>query len=156
MARFLSIAAMVVAGIGIFLGFYYLPVRPQLALTVVTGTTVGVVGVLAFIRHVVFFRADAARLGWPTDRPDWAYEVGFANLAFAIMGLVAAFLAGGTLAQGLVLLGYAAYLLQAAILHFYRYLTDEVRSAARLWRSVLLTLLYAGIMAYFAAQAWRA
>lgn len=154
MARLLSIATVIVAGIGIFLGFYFLSSQPRLALAVVTGSTVGVAGCLAFVRHVVFHRSDAERLGWQTDRPDWMFEVGFANLAFGLMSLLAVWGKGGNLvAQAIVLFGYAAYLLQAAILHGYRYRTDPVRSPARLWRSVILTLLYAGMMAFFAMRA---
>ena len=48
---------------------------------------------------------------------------------------------------------YSFHLLQAAILHGYRCFTDEVRSAARLWRSVLATLLYVGLMTFFAINA---
>jgi len=68
---------MVIGGVGIFFGFYYLARAPQTSLSIVTATTVGIVGVLAFVRHVVFHKSDAARLGWETDRPDWMFEVGF-------------------------------------------------------------------------------
>ena len=90
MAKLISIAGMVVGAVGIFFGFYFLARAPALALSIVTGTTVGIAGVLAFIRHVVFHRSDAARLGWETDQPDWMFEVGFANLAFGAMGLLTA------------------------------------------------------------------
>ena len=65
-------------------------------------------------------------------------EVGFANLAFGFMALLAVFGGWGVKAQALVLLGYALYLFQAAMLHLYRYLTDETRSRVRLYRAVLL------------------
>jgi hypothetical protein len=108
---------------------------------------------LAFVRHVLFHKSDAARLGWETDRPDWMFEVGFANLAFGFMGFLAVFAKWGTQAQAVVLLGYALYLFQAAMLHGYRYFADAKRSPARLWRSVLATLLYAGLMTFFAVYA---
>jgi hypothetical protein len=81
------------------------------------------------------------------------FEVGFANFSFGFMGLLSVFWHWGAEAQSLVLLGYAVYLFQAAILHGYRYFTDEKKSPARLWRSCLTTLLYAGMMAYFACNA---
>jgi hypothetical protein len=155
MARFLGIISMVIAGIGIFWGFYYLSSRPLMSLTIVTMTCVGIVGILAFVRHVFFFRSDARRLGWQTDRPDWQFEVGFANLAFGIMGYIVAFGVSSFQTHFLVLLGYSVYLVQAALLHLYRYLTDTKRSPARLWRSVIATLLFAGMMIVFAVPAFR-
>jgi uncharacterized membrane protein YfcA len=146
---------MAVATLGIFFGFFFLSSQPIQALALVTGTCVGVVGILAFVRHVVFHRSDAARLGWQTDRPDWQFEVGFANLAFGVMGCAVAIWMPGFPAFFVVLLGYSAYLAQSAVLHFYRYLTDPVRSAARLWRSVIPTLLFAAMLAVFAARALR-
>jgi len=145
---------MFVGAVGLFFGFYFLGTAPHTSFAIVTGTTVGVVGVLAFVRHVFFFRSDAERLGWQTARPDWVFEVGFANLAFGAMGLVAGLASFGTKVQAVVLLGYALYLFQAAMLHFYRYLTELPRLPARLWRSVLATLLFAGMMTFFGVRAW--
>ena len=119
MAQLLNLGGMVVGAVGIFIGFYFLSTAPLTALAVVTGTCVGVVGVLAFLRHVVFHRADAARMGWQTDRPDWQFEVGFANLAFGIPGLLVALFLPSYPAFFVLLLGYALYLAQAAALHLY-------------------------------------
>jgi hypothetical protein len=153
MVKWLSILGIVVGGVGIFFGFYYLGTDPQRSLAIVTVTTVGIVGVLGFVRHFIFHKQDAKRLEWETDRPDWMWEVGFANLAFGFMGLVSVLAGWGTHAQAIVLLGFALYLLQAAMLHTYRYFTDEKRSAARLWRAVVLTFVIAGMMAFFAVFA---
>lgn len=152
MAGILSILSIVIVGVGIFLGFSALG-DGQSALEIVTLTTVGIVGVLSFFRHFAFHRSDARRLGWETDRPDWMFEVGFANLAFGFMGLFSVLADMGTTAQTVVLLGYAIYLFQAAMLHLYRYVTDEKKSQSRLWRSVILTLLYVGMMIFFAVNA---
>lgn len=153
MAKYISIISMIIGAAGIFFGFYYLNNLPQTSLKIVTVSTVGIVGVLAFIRHVVFHKSDAKRLGWETERPDWMFEVGFANLAFGFMGFFAVFANWGTLAQALVLFGYSFYLLQAAMLHTYRYFTDEQKNPARLWRSVIATLLYVVMMIFFAVEA---
>jgi hypothetical protein len=155
MAKWISIVSMAIGAVGIFFGFYYLADAPQTALSIVTVTTVGIAGLLAFVRHVLFHKSDAERLGWQTDRPDWMFEVGFANLAFGFMATVAVLARWGMQAQVIVLLGYALYLFQAAVLHGYRYFTDEKRSPARLWRSVIATLVYAGMMAFFAVYALR-
>jgi hypothetical protein len=152
-ARWISFARITVVSVGIFLGFFYLGSDMEKSLAIVTVTTVGIVGVLAWVGHFIFHKSDAARLGWQTDRPDWMWEVGFANLAFGFMGLLAVFAGWGIHAQALALLGYSFYLFQAAMLHLYRYLTDEVRSRARLYRAVLLTLVYVAMMTFFAVYA---
>ena len=151
-AKWISIARIAAVSVGIFLGFYYLGSDVARSLAIVTVTTVGIVGVLAFVGHFIFHKTDAARLGWKTDRPDWMWEVGFANLAFGLMGFLAVFADWGVHAQALALLGYSFYLFQAAMLHLYRYLTDEVRSRFRLYRAVLLTLPYAAMMTFFAVN----
>jgi len=140
---------MLVGAIGIFFGFYYLSSEPLISLNIVTITTVGIVGTLAFIRHVILHKSDAKRLGWETERPDWMFEVGFANLAFGLMGFLSVFAVGGNHAQVVVLFGYALYLFQAAGLHGYRYFTDEKKSPSRLWRCCIAALLYVGMMVFF-------
>jgi 1,4-dihydroxy-2-naphthoate octaprenyltransferase len=76
-----------------------------------------------------------------------------ARLAFGLMGLLVVLAGWATQAQAAEQHGYALYLFQAAGLHGYRYFTDEKRSAARLWRSFIATLLYAGMMTFFAIYA---
>ena len=152
MAGTISLVSMIIGSIGIFFGFYYLGTAPARALGLVTLATVGIAGILAFVRHVIFHKSDAKRMGWETDRPDWMFEVGFANLAFGFMGCLTVVARWGTTPQILVLLGYSLYLFQAAMLHAYRYFTDQKKSRARLWRSVIATLLYAGMMTFFAVS----
>ena len=149
MASLISISSMIIGSVGIFFGFYFISSDLSLAVKLVTLSTVGIVGTLAFVRHVIFHKDDAKRLGWETDRPDWMFEVGFANLAFGIIGIISV-LFWETTSQALVLIGYSVYLFQAAILHGYRYFTDEVKVPARLWRSTILSLVYVGMMIYFA------
>lgn len=150
MVKWIGLAGWIAVGVGVFLGFYYIGADPAKALAIVTVMTVGVEGITGWVRHLILYKEDARRLGWETDRPDWMWEVGFANLAFGLMALLAVFGGWGIKAQAIVLLGYAVYLFQAAMLHLYRYLTDEMRSHARLYRAVLLTLVMVGMMIYFA------
>lgn len=153
MAGILGYIGMLSGSIGIFIGFYYLQSNPAISLRVVTFSTVGLVGILAFVRHVIFHKSDAKRLGWETERPDWMFEVGFANLAFGAMGVLSVIGEQPQKTQAVVLLGYAIYLLQASALHGFRYFTDTLKSPARLWRSCIATLLYAGAMTFFAIKA---
>lgn len=84
-------------------------------------------GVLSWVRHVLTWKEDAARLD-AADRPTpfFQWEVGFANGAFALAGL---------LAMAAVVLGYAMYLLQAGMLNGRRYFSGQSRTPARLWGS---------------------
>lgn len=153
MVRIISILGMLAGTVGIFFGFFYLSNNPQMSLYIVTFTTVGITGVLGFVRHVIFHKSDAKRLGWETEKPDWMFEVGFANFAFGFMGIISVLAEWGMHVQAVVLLGYALYLFQAACLHGYRYFTDEIKSPARLRRSFLTTLLLACMMTFFALNA---
>ncbi|MFZ4481421.1 MAG: DUF6790 family protein [Rhodoferax sp.] len=150
MSRLIALSGMFIGAVGIFFGFYFLGNDPHRALAIVTTTTVGLVGVLAFVRHFIFHKADARRMGWETDRPEWAYEVGFANLAFGVMGFVSVFTNLGLQAQALTILGYAVYLMQAALLHGYQYFKGDSKSAEKLWRVVIGTASFAAMMLFFA------
>jgi len=151
MALLLMMVTYAVGGAGIFLGFLESDGTPDRRALVLL--SVGVVGVLSFVRHVIFHRSDAKRMGWETDRPDWMFEVGFANLAFGMMGLLAALGDWDVRARALVVLGYSLYLFQAAMLHLYRFLTDRPRSMARLWRSVVPSVAFSAMMAILAIPA---
>lgn len=155
MARLLHLAEMAIGAVGVFSGFYLLSDDPKLALRIVTGSCVGLVGTLAFVRHVLLHRSDAARLGWHTDRPDWQFEVGFANLAFGSTALLVALRLPSFPAFFALLCAYPVYLGQAAVLHLHRYLTDERPSSARLWDSVLGTALFAAMLGILTVRALR-
>ena len=152
MAAAIGYISMIIGSIGIFFGFYYLGNDPHTSIRIITSATVGIVGVLAFVRHVVFHKSDAIRLGWETDRPEFAYEVGFANLAFGLIGMLSSLKPLSPQTQAIIVLGYAIYLAQAGLLHGYLYLTDGKKSPARLWRSCLATLLFAGMMSFLSIR----
>src|ERR687889_2811379 len=106
-----------IAGIfGVGVGIWRLPDAAS-ALRVVTPTAVGLVGLLAFFRHFVFHESDAKRLGWESGSPEFQYEVGFANLAFALVAFLGYFGGWGLGALVAVVFGFGLYLLQAALLH---------------------------------------
>lgn len=152
MARILNLLGIGSGSVGIFLGFYFLGDDTSMMIRMVALFTVGINGTLAFARHVIFHKSDAERMGWKTDRPDWMFEVGFANLAFAVATFTGLLLKNSETALAVVTVGFAAYLLQAAILHAYRYFTDAEKAPGRLWRSFLLTLLFSGMMLFFAVK----
>jgi hypothetical protein len=36
---------------------------------------VGVVGIISFVRHSVYFRSDQVRMGWRQDRSRWGMRI---------------------------------------------------------------------------------
>src|SRR5918997_2281163 len=120
----LHILELVAGGLGLGVGFSRLPDAAS-ALAVATPTAVGLIGLLAFFRHFVFHQSDAKRLGWESGRPEFQYEVGFANLAFALVAFLAYFGGWGVGAQAAGVLGFGLYLLQAALLHTWQSMHGE-------------------------------
>ena len=138
-----------IGAVGIFLGFYFISGSgPDEAIRWVCLLSVGGVGLVAFLSHVVFAGADARRLSWPVG--GFQYEVGFANLAFALAAILAVALAWGAKAQAALVLGFALYLLQAGLYFVKRMLSEE--HGIRFLRNVVLFFLFAGLMLYFAIR----
>lgn len=149
MAAILGYGGIFIGAIGIFFGLFYLSEDPSFALKIVAFTAVGCVATLAFIRHVLFYKSDAQRMGWETSRPEWMFEVGFANLAFGIMGFISTLGEQQTSTRALVVLGYGVYLFQASMLHGFNYMTSRDKSAGKFWRGCVTTFLYAAWLLYF-------
>src|SRR5919107_1158447 len=147
----LHILELIVGIFGVGVGISRLPDAAS-ALGVVTPTAVGLVGLLAFVRHFVFHEGDAKRLGWESTGPEFQYEVGFANLAFALVAFLAYFGGWAVAAQVAVVLGYGLYLLQAALLHTWRSVRGEGR-LRRLLQSALPALVFSLLMIYLAVNA---
>lgn len=79
---------------------------------------VGAVGLLSFVRHSIFHRSDAARMGWDYGRRnDFQIEVGLANLSWGIVGILAWVLDWGAAAAGAITLSFGIYMLSASALH---------------------------------------
>jgi len=115
-ASLLMRATMAVSMIGIFIGIFFIFINTDLAIRTAAALLVGVVGVISFIRHSVYFESDQVRMGWRQDHPEFQLEVGYANLTLGIWALVAA-AAGWILDCGVMLAAYGTYLLCALLLH---------------------------------------
>jgi len=159
MMRLLSILTYASGAIGVFLGFYFLgghDQRATLALTVLVIAFNVVMGSLSWIRHFLLWKLDSKALGVEETEPFFHWEVGFANGAFAIGGLIAIVLDWGVQALAVAVLSYVAYLLQASALHGYRYITGQSRSPRRLWGSFIglsALCLMAGYISFAAVAA---
>ncbi len=64
---------------GVFLGIFFLFVDTDLAARIAVVLLVGVVGVLSWLRHTVYYRSDQARMGWSQEHPQFQMEVGLSE-----------------------------------------------------------------------------
>ena len=118
-AAMLTRANIFITTIGLFVALYFAFDDLLMATYVVTFVMVGVVGILGFLRHSVFYKSDQARMGWHQDRPEFQIEVGFSNLSVAIAGILVVVLDLGYLACAIPLLVFGTYLACAAGLNLH-------------------------------------
>ncbi|MCG7843960.1 MAG: hypothetical protein MIO90_00845, partial [Methanomassiliicoccales archaeon] len=97
-------STLIVSTIGVFAAIYLWSDDVKEAIYMASLTLVGLVGVISFLRHSIFFRSDQVRMGWHQDRPEFQIEVGFSNLAIGIVAIVAVVLDLGLLASAVCLL----------------------------------------------------
>jgi hypothetical protein len=138
MSRLFMILTYVCGGAGLGLAIYFVqsPGRHEDdAMLVLTVALCVIVGGLSWVRHFLLWKSDARALGVQEQTPFFHWEVGFANGAFALAGLLAVVLGWGVQAMAAVVLAYTFYLLQAAIMHGWRYFSGQSRTPARLWGS---------------------
>ena len=109
----------IVGGIGLWTGFNSIGSGDvESATQWVSAWAVGGVGLLSFIRHAVFHRSDALRMGWNYgERNDFQLEVGFANLAWGAVAITGMYQRWDTQTLGAIVLLVGIYMLQAAVLH---------------------------------------
>ncbi len=118
-AALLMGATMALSMIGIFIGIFYLFINIDIAVRIAAAILVGIVGIISFVRHSLYYKSDQVRMGWRQEHPEFQLEVGYANLALGIWALAASVLNWGTLACGMMLAIYATYLLCAFFLHLF-------------------------------------
>jgi hypothetical protein len=116
-ASMLFNATILASAAGIFFGIYFLFTDVETAIRIATALMVGVVGILSFLRHSVFYQSDQARMGWTQDNPQFQIEVGLANLSIGVAALAASLLGWGSSAYGMALLIYGLYIFCALLLH---------------------------------------
>ena len=148
----ISIIRYFIITIGIAVAYYlyfrWSDARP--AIEIILLTCVAFNGFISFVSHVIFHKSDAKRLGMESANPGFQFEVGFANLAMGLGAISSLVFHWGPAANIAIILCYALYILQAIILHLYRFIKREKSDAAYLWGSVVFTSLYAANMLFFA------
>jgi hypothetical protein len=147
-AALLSRTTIAISAIGLFLAIYFFTDSSKNGIYVATFTLVGMVGIVSFLRHSIFYRSDQVRMGWHQDRPEFQIEVGFANLAFGIAAIVAVVLDLGIAASSICLMVFGIYLACACGLHAREYINtkDQKKSPIK----VLITAYLAAILLTFA------
>lgn len=114
-SQWLMIATYVIAGSGLAVGFATVYAEPP-SLTLATLLTVGGGGILSFLRHAVFHRSDAARMGWDYGTTNgFQIETGLANLAWGLVAVLAVILGWGIAVEGATFLVFGLYMLAAAV-----------------------------------------
>ncbi len=113
----LMLATYVAGGAGIAVGLYTLQSQPP-SLSLACLLAVGVTGLLSFLRHAVFHRSDAARMGWDYgQRNNFQIEVGLANLSWGLVGILAVVLGWGLAAEAVTFLVFGVYLMAVVVLN---------------------------------------
>ncbi len=116
-------------------------------------TCVAFNGLVSFVSHVIFHKAEATRLGLQSSSPGYQFEVGFANLAMGLSALAAIYFQWGIPVYIILVLCYTLYIAQAVIFHFWRFVRAEKSNAGYLWGSVFFAALYVANMLFFALAA---
>ena len=152
-ASLLMGATLVISMIGIFIGIFFLFINIEIAIRIAAAVLVGVVGIISFVRHTVCYESDQIRMGWRQEHKEFQLEVGYANLAIGIWGLVAAFFNWG-LVCGVALALYATYLFCTLLLHLSEsHAWEDLHKAvhrSRAIKSVVSTGFFVLVLAGFA------
>lgn len=147
----LMMATYLVGGVGVALGIYGLasgggPKAVHYALPLV----VGAVGVLSMVRHSVFHVSDARRMGVETE-PFFMIELGFANGAIGVLGLLAFFGEWGVAAETAIMFTYALYLGSAFFLALARSMSKGIDGGRAF--GLIMWAVQVALMFYFAVAA---
>ena len=137
-------------GIGYFIGFMRLGSGgAEAAISPVALLSVGVVGIISMIRHSVFHRSDAIRMGWDQGRRNnFQIEVGFANLAIGLPAILAVSLGCDDIVSAAFVLAYALCFLQVGVL----VLIDHTDGSINIQRLITI-LIQTGLLGYFSISA---
>lgn len=106
---------------------------------------VGGGGLLSFLRHAVFNRSDAKRMGWDFGgRNNFQIEVGIANLAWGLLAILAVVLDWGLRAEAASFLVFGLYMTAVAVMIAIPWEGERSRPLAM----VLTMLIFGGFMLY--------
>ena len=143
-ATALMAATYALGAVGAFIGYTTLSADPP-SLTWAALLAVGGGGLLSFVRHSLFFRSDAARMGWQSgsgQRNNFQIEVGLANLAWGLLAVLAVVFGWGLAVESAAFLTFGFYLAAVAVM----LLTTPHGERTRPWRQVIAMGLFAAVL----------
>ena len=112
----LMIATYLLGIVGIAIGFTTVNDEPP-SLSIAAALAVGGGGVLSWLRHSIFHRSDAKRMGWDLGhRNGFQIETGIANLAWGLVALAAVIFGWGIKAEAATILIFGAYLAGCSVM----------------------------------------
>lgn len=105
---------------------------------------VGGGGVLSWVRHSIFHRSDAIRMGWDLGaRNAFQIEVGLANLAWGLLAILAVVLDWGLVAEAASMLVFGCYLASVAVMVV---LGPKDEAAKRAWAPIIGMTIFATLL----------
>ena len=153
LVKIVAFARYAAGGLGLYIGLSHLSSNLTYAVAITSLLSVGAVGVLSFVSHVLLHAQDAKRIGFSTKNVDFQFEVGFANLALGVTAIISYCAHWGLAANTALILAYALYLSQAGILHTVKSLRGKKIDMVHLIRGGAITFIYSGAMLYIALKA---
>ena len=143
-ANFLMALTYAVAALGIGLAFSTLSDTPP-TLGLAALCAVGGGGILSFVRHAIFHRADAERIGWTSERTNaFQIEVGLANLAWGVYAVLAVALGWGLAAESAGFLIFGLYMGAVGVFE----VISSRGENARPWTQVIPSIAFAAMLLY--------
>lgn len=152
----LMMATYVLGGACLAASIYYLGSDNSVDSANWAAATVAVSGVISWVRHSVFHRSDAARMGWDLGRRnDFQIEVGLANLAWGLVCVAALALGWSSETKGAVVLVFGLYMAFAALLHIMNLRNNASEGGGR-FVPVAATTVFAGLLLWVGLAAVNA
>lgn len=103
---------------------------------------VGGGGILSYIRHSLLHRSDGVRLGWDIGRTNpFQIEVGFANLSWGIVAVLAAVLDWGLAVESATFLVFGIYMSCVTV-----FLMFGMRTGTRPLATIIPTIAFAAML----------
>ena len=151
-ANVLMAVSYAVGALGFGIAFSTLGDDPP-SLTWASLITVGAGGIIAFVRHALFHRADAERMGWTGGESAFQIEVGLANLAWGVYAVLAVVLDWGLRAEAAGFLVFGLYMGAACVFHLINLRGPNARPLPQVIPSIAFAalLLYVGFSGMSAA-----
>jgi hypothetical protein len=139
--------------VGVAIGLSTVNDHPP-SLTVACLLAVGGAGFLSWIRHSIFHRSDAIRMGWDLGaKNSFQIEVGLANLAWSLLAFLSVVLDWGLVAEAASMLVFGFYLGSVALMVTFG---PKDEAARRAWGPIIGMAIFATLLIVVGVQGMNA